>query len=328
MRKQQLQNFLSTTQFANANLQPLAGDASNRRYIRVVLGDISEMIMDSPLEGENFYAFIKISDYLCEQGYSSPKILARDVENGFLLLEDLGDDSFTRILQAGMHSEAELYEAAIDVLVSWITSPSVRNNEKLVLPIYNHELYLREVALFTDWFLPQAIGEEKAKDLRAEYLDIWQEILSNNTLKTDIFVHRDYHADNLLWLPQREGVKRVGLLDFQDAVWGDAAYDVVSLLEDARRDVSSELAQKMIERYIQKTGVDAEDFNTAYNVLAAQRNSKIIGIFARLAIRDGKTHYLNYQPRVWQHLQRDIKHPALAKLASWLNKYVKVELRQ
>lgn len=349
MRKQQLQTFLQNSDFANAELFPLAGDASNRCYIRAVLSDKKAMIMDSPLEGENFYAFIKIADFLYKQGYSAPRILARDIENGFLLLEDLGDDSFSRVLQQATQIEAELYKSAIDVLVSWRTLvmpdanfpcelvssfgkfSDVASSAKESLDTslrwydksYNHELYLREITLFIDWFLPQAIGEEKAKDGRAEYIAIWQEILNNTPLKTDILVHRDYHADNLLWLPNRQGIKRVGLLDFQDAVLGDPAYDIVSLLEDARRDVSSELAQKMITYYVHKTDVDEGEFLTAYNVLAAQRNSKIMGIFARLAMRDGKTQYLNYQPRVWKYLQQDVKHPALAKLASWLDKNVK-----
>ncbi len=324
-RKEQIEIFLNDTDFAGAGLWPLAGDASARRYVRATLGSKQAMVMDTPAEGENFPAFVQVAEYLHKNGYSAPAIIARDMEQGFLLLEDLGDNSFTRILaQQKSESETSLYSAAIDLLAQWHDSS---NGGALSLPLYDEELYLREVSLFPDWFLPQVVGVEKASSLRAEYMNLWQEILGIISLAQKIFVHRDFHADNLMWLPERDSIKRVGLLDFQDAVIGDAAYDMVSLLEDARRDVSPVLADEMIKRYLAQTGADADIFYNSYNVLGAQRNSKIIGIFVRLAVRDGKEIYLKYLPRVWSHLERDIEHPLLKKLREWLVVNVASEFR-
>ncbi|MEQ1789983.1 MAG: phosphotransferase [Rickettsiales bacterium] len=324
-RKEELERFLNNTEFAGAELRPLAGDASARRYVRVVLGGKQAMVMDTPAEGENFPAFVAIAEYLCANGYSAPNILARDMQSGFLLLEDFGDESFTRILgEQNDEIENTVYSAAIELLAKWRNS---ENQNLLQLPLYDEELYLREVSLFPDWFLPQIMEAKKNAGLRAEYMDIWREILGSFPLAREAFVHRDFHADNLIWLPQRQNIKRLGLLDFQDAVLGDSAYDMVSLLEDARRDVSPELAESMISRYLQQTRVDENNFRAAYDILGAQRNSKIIGIFVRLAVRDGKENYLRFLPRVWAHLQRDIKHPLLKNLHDWLAVNVPLEAR-
>lgn len=317
-----IEEFVKATEFAGGDLQKLAGDASARRYARVALGEKTAMVMDTPPEGENFPAFVQIAEHLQNSGYSAPKIMARDMENGFLLLEDFGDDSFSRILANDAGRELELYETAIDLL------SELPNLPKISLPTYNSEIYLREVSLFPDWYLPRIFGAEKAANLCAEYMQIWKDILVNVALAQNIFVHRDFHADNLIWLPEREGIKKVGLLDFQDALLGDAAYDMVSLLEDARRDVSPELAQKMIERYLQKTSADEKTFRTAYNILGAQRNLKIIGIFVRLLVRDGKESYLRFLPRVWAHLERDLQDENLETLRNWLDKNVPAELRK
>lgn len=361
-RKKELEKFLSKTEFSGAELYPLAGDASARRYVRVVLGDRHTIVMDTPAEGENFHNFVAIAESLYLNGYSAPKILARDMQAGFLLLEDFGENSFTQVLirdlnctslkvtptlfsslqgdskggggvaiqkencqkedritspsaynDSGM--ENTLYCAAVDLLVQWYKSP-VKNLPPL--PLYDEELYLREVSLFPDWFLPKILGEHRASELRSEYMNIWRGILSSANLSKEIFVHRDFHADNLMWLGERSGAKRVGLLDFQDGVFGDAAYDMVSLLEDARRDVSLELAESMIARYLSETGIDEGNFRTAYDILGAQRNSKIIGIFVRLAVRDGKDGYLKFLPLVWSYLQRDVANPLLKDLRKWL----------
>jgi len=331
LRLEQIQQFLKETDFRDAQLQPLAGDASFRRYIRVNKGDQKAMLMDAPADKEDVRPFVSVAEYLTKKAFSAPKIYASHVPNGLLLLEDFGNDSFTLLLkkeEEKASQEETLYVAAIDVLAQWhdenrkFSMPSA-----LPLPVYSTELLLREVSLFADWFLPQVLGRSKASLLRMEFMGIWQRILAKNPLSTGVFVHRDYHADNLMWLPQREGAARVGLLDFQDGVYGDAAYDVVSLLEDARRDVPQSLADAMIARYIAISGVNATKFLTAYATLGAQRNCKIVGIFARLAARDGKHHYLNFLPRVWQHLEHNVQHPDMAELKHWLDTYVPTEAR-
>jgi len=327
-RLDQIRALLDGTPFKGAELHPLAGDASFRRYIRVRKDGLAAMLMDAPPDKEDVGTFISVAEYLCGQGYSAPSILARDAGAGLLLLEDLGDDSFTSVLKREGGLERELYGAAIDVLVHWHDeAKGFSQPESLVLPAYNLELLMREVSLFTDWYLPQIMEAGKAEALRPEYLEIWRAILSGASLAENVWVHRDYHADNLMWLPERKHVQRVGLLDFQDGVYGDAAYDLVSLLEDARRDVPKDLAEAMIERYLENSGVDHEKFLSAYAILGAQRNSKIIGIFARLAVRDDKQGYLNYLPRVWGHLENDLAHPLLRPLKNWMDRHVPAQYR-
>ncbi|MBY0408306.1 MAG: phosphotransferase, partial [Rickettsiales bacterium] len=330
-RLEQITNFLNTTAFERAELAPLAGDASFRRYIRVHKDGQKAMLMDAPVDKEDVRPFMAVAQYIHDAGYSAPKLLASHVPHGLLLLEDLGNDSFTLLLkqqEAKAELERTLYAAAIDLLSEWhdegrgFSAPS-----RLPLPVYNNELLLREVALLPDWFLPQVVGREKAALLKAEYMAIWERILSAAPLSTRVLVHRDYHADNLMWLPARSGSARVGLLDFQDGVYGDAAYDMVSLLEDARRDVPAPLVEEMLTHYIANSSVNDEKFRTAYATLGAQRNCKIVGIFARLAARDGKLHYLNYLPRVWRHLENDLSHPRLKELKHWLDTYVPAESR-
>lgn len=332
-RLEAIQRLLQNTDFSNAELQPLAGDASFRRYIRVLKGDRSAMLMDAPPDKEDVRPFMLTAQYLYDKGYSAPGILAEHAGAGLLLLEDLGDDSFTRILKAANPQEQatlerQLYAAAIDVLAQWHDSGAgFSNPQQLTVPVYDYALLMREVNLFADWFLPQILGKEQALKLASEYKSLWHDLISGTPLATDIWVHRDYHADNLMWLPERSGIKRVGLLDFQDGVYGDAAYDLVSLLEDARRDVPADVVDAMLRRYIDASGVNDDRFMAAYAMLGAQRNSKIIGIFARLAARDNKHHYLDYLPRVWKHLERDLQHPSLAKLREWTDKHIAPEHR-
>lgn len=327
-RTRAINTFLTQTPFAGAELHPLAGDASFRRYVRVRKGDSVAMLMDAPPGKEDVHPFIAVASYLHKKHFSAPAILASDAGQGFVLLEDLGDDSFTKILRADAGKEEELYAHAIDVLAAWHDdSKGFSNKTALPLPPYDTALLLKEVQLFADWYLPQVMGREKAAALHAEYMGLWKTILSEATLAADQFVHRDYHADNLMWLPSRAGTQKVGLLDFQDAVYGDAAYDMVSLLEDARRDVPASIVGNMLARYIQASGCDRARFMAAYAVLGAQRNSKIVGIFSRLAARDGKQHYLNYLPRVWGHLTKDVEHPSLAILKQWLDKHIAHEWR-
>lgn len=331
-RQQHLDEFLATQKLEDAKRMPIAGDASFRRYIRILPEKSpSLMLMDASPEKETIAPYMAAADYLCRLGFSAPEIVASDRHWGFLLLEDLGDDSFTRVLAANAGLEEELYRAAIDVLVEWYKhSEKTKFYDLPEMPLraYDQSLLIQEVKLFADWYLPQIMESEKIDDLREEYLSIWYNITASaENLACDQWVHRDFHADNLMWLPSRSAVRRVGLLDFQDGVIGDSAYDLVSLLEDARRDVPQDFAAQMVDYYVQRTGTNADILRTNYALLGAQRNSKIIGIFTRLAARDGKHHYLKFLPRVWRHLERDVEHPSLGALKHWLDKYVPKEHR-
>lgn len=328
-RLRQIEVFLTHTDFRAARLEPLAGDASFRRYIRLHHGERTAMLMDAPVDKEDVRPYLSIAEHLVRQGFSAPAILACDEGKGLLLLEDLGNASYTSLLRGGdAEREHELYAAAIDVLAAWHDPAALfARPDSLKLPIYDMPLLMREVQLFADWYLPQVVGKVQAASMRSDYLGLWEEILSKALLSTKVWVHRDYHADNLMWLPARTSLRRVGLLDFQDGVYGDPAYDLVSLLEDARRDVPPDLADEMLARYLKATGKNDEAFRAAYAVLGAQRNSKIVGIFTRLAARDAKPHYLAYLPRVWGHLATDVTHPVLAPLKVWLDRYVPAEFR-
>ncbi len=332
-RLEQIRALLNGSDFDTGELYPLAGDASFRRYIRIHKNGKTAMVMDAPPAKEDVRPFLITAQYLHSKGFSAPAILAQDTSAGLLLLEDLGDDSYTRILRAASGQarealESEIYSAAIDVLAHWHDSAGhFSNPQALAMPLYDEVLLMREIGLFSDWYMPQVLGKDKAAALAGEYKAIWRELITGGPLATNIWVHRDYHADNLMWLPDRSGIRRVGLLDFQDGVYGDAAYDLVSLLEDARRDVPLSLVQKMIERYITVSGTDSVRFKAAYALLGAQRNSKIIGIFSRLAARDHKQHYLDFLPRVWKHLEYDLSHPLLSPLKSWLDKHIPAQDR-
>ncbi len=297
--------FLQGTDWAGADIAALAGDASNRRYLRVTRDDETAVLMDAPAErGEDVRPFVAIAHHLADMGLSAPRILAEDANQGFLLLEDLGDDLFARIIPRQPQIEPQLYRAATDVLVHLHTQPQPPG-----LSTYDPAMMADKAALAFEWYA----GDTDSVRRAAAHAAILAALA--NHADDSVLIQRDYHAENLLWLPDRSGVARVGLLDFQDAMRGHPAYDLVSLLQDARRDVPPALATDMLNYYIDRTGQDAGPFDAAYHVLGAQRNLRILGVFARLCLRDGKAHYIDLIPRVWAHLIHDLAHPALATLA-------------
>ncbi len=319
-----IKEFLQQNNLGDASRYRLSSDASFRHYERITTKDKKTMmLMDAPPGKEDVRPFVNIDKYLKQRGFSAPEIFAADEANGFLLLEDLGDESYTKVLDgsskfSSKYEEYEIYSAAIDVLIQLDRSTLPEKT-----PGYNDELLVRESNLLVDWYIPNVMPEFATPEVKQEYIAIWDSLLHLKKVTDDVIVLRDYHADNLMWLPERNGVERVGLLDFQDAVIGSPVYDMVSLLEDARRDVSSATVAACISRYLEaRTSINRNDFMAAYAILAAQRNCKIIGIFSRLAIRDNKPRYINYMPRVWGHLQYDLKHPVLAELKKWFDKYI------
>ncbi|MSP81772.1 MAG: aminoglycoside phosphotransferase [Alphaproteobacteria bacterium] len=309
--------FLAPIGWGSAIRQPLAGDASFRRYHRLSLNGRRAVLMDAPPDHEDVRPFVKVCRHLLAGGFSAPEILAVDPDAGFVLLEDLGDDLFTRILP-GKADEAALYRTAIDVLIALHGDP-----RPLDVPPYDTARYLAEADLLLDWFLPEVAGAPTPAPTKNAWHAALREVLPLVERVPGRVVLRDFHADNLLWLPERAGIKRCGLLDFQDALIGPSAYDLVSLLEDARRDVSPATVAMALDRYLAAMGGgDQAAFRAAYAVLGAQRNSKIVGIFARLFRRDGKPAYLDLIPRVWNHLAEDLRHPALAPVRAWFDAHV------
>ncbi|WP_297777127.1 phosphotransferase [uncultured Roseovarius sp.] len=308
-----MQDFLAGTDWADAALSPLAGDASNRRYLRLRRDTGAHaVLMDAPPErGEDVRPFLQIAGYLTGLGLSAPQVFAQDEARGFLILEDLGDALFARVIPVAPQMEQQLYAAATDVLTEMHRAPPPEG-----LKPYGPDTMTEMAALAFDWYLTGVTGENSPQ--RAEALAALHSVLRQHSGTTDVIVLRDYHAENLLWLPARVGAARVGLLDFQDAMTGHRAYDLVSVLQDARRDVPQPLQTAMITRYCAATGTDKTAFEAAYHCLGAQRNLRILGVFARLCLRDGKSQYIDLIPRVWDHLQRDLDHPALAPVADLL----------
>ena len=315
--------FLDAQGWAGIEPTPLAGDASFRKYFRLTDGARRAVLMDAPPTHEDVRAFAKLAGHLRGLGLSAPHVEAIDTHAGFLLLEDLGDETFTRALAAG-GSEAVLYAAATDVLIALHAHPAQSHVD---CPDYDQAVLDREAALLIDWFLPEWSARGLDAEARAAYFAAWHRVYPLTAIGGKALVLRDFHVDNLIRLP-REGVAACGLLDFQDALIGPPAYDLASLIGDARRDVSPEIARACVERYLAaRSGLDARAFEAALAVLSAQRNAKIVGIFVRLFRRDGKPQYLKHLDRVWRLLDCDLAHPALEPVRAWFQRHVPREWR-
>jgi aminoglycoside/choline kinase family phosphotransferase len=317
--------FLDACGWGGVVPMPLAGDASFRRYHRLQRNGRRAVLMDAPPPQEDVTPYIAVSTALRHLGFSAPEVFAEDRTGGFLLIEDFGDDTYTRLLDRGADERA-LYSLAVDTLVE--LQRAVERCGAPNLPPYDVPRLLAEAALLVDWYMPAALGSPLSEALREEFLALWQAVLPQAALARDTLVLRDYHVDNLMLLQDRSGVRSCGLLDFQDAVCGPPGYDLVSLLEDARRDVPAELRRMMIERYLAAfPALDRSDFLRSAAILAVQRNCKILGIFTRLWKRDGKSVYLVHIPRIWRLLEQDLDHPALGRITQWLDRYLPREAR-
>ncbi len=306
--------FLHSAGWSAARSSHLAGDASNRRYERLTGPEGQRaVLMDAPPEtGENVGRFVEIAGVLRSQNLSAPEIFAQDTKNGFLLLEDLGDALFARVVDTHPEQELALYTLATDVLVCLQQAPCPES-----LAPYGPKSLAEMTDPVWHWYQRDTGGnpEKTARDFAARF----ETVLAENLGEPDVLIQRDYHAENLLWLPDRSGVARVGILDFQDAMIGHRAYDLVSLLQDARRDVSEDVQEHMIAHYVAKTQQNADDFRAAYHLIGLQRNLRILGIFARLSLHFGKPHYVDLIPRVWRYVQHNLDHEVASDLRDVIN---------
>ncbi|MFC4271728.1 phosphotransferase [Sneathiella chungangensis] len=310
MRERLRAGFLNDHGLGEADRRPLAGDASARRYERLS-ADRPLILMDTP-PPENVGIFADIAEALRARGYSAPEVIAEDRENGFLLLEDLGDDIFARLIEAGA-PEKELYRLAVDFLIDLAAAKPPE-----FLPHFSDDYVMAQNALFVDFYLAEKLGHPLEAEPRAFYDDIWRNLLPRMRAGPEVMLLRDFHSENLLYLNDRDGVKALGLLDFQDALKGPPAYDLVSLLQDARRDVTEPMAAELVYHYLDNTGIEEAAFRESYAILGAHRALRILGIFTRLAKVDGKTRYLDMIPRMQKHLAANLAHPGLAGLQNWL----------
>jgi len=319
-REAEIAAFLSAVGWSDAVRRPLAGDASARRYDRLLRAQPPQnaVLMDAPVEsGETVEPFLKIARFLRRAGLSAPLIYNESAASGLILMEDLGDGLYAKLCAENPGIEHELYENAVDVLIALHSVAPPTD-----LQLYSSAVYLREARLLVDWYLPAATGQQSTDRVKREFSELLNAACRDLPGDHSVCVLRDYHAENLLWLPNRIGLARVGQLDFQDALLGHPAYDLVSLLEDARRDTDTSLQENMISRYLEKTELDEQDFRASFAALGAQRNLKIIGIFTRLCVRDAKQPYVDLIPRVWAHLMQDLAHSNLSDLKNFVESHV------
>ncbi len=307
--------FLAQSAWSDAQVLDLAGDASARSYKRLKR-DTGEtaVLMDAPIEHDNATdQFAHMATFLIQHGLSAPKVLLSDHDNGLLLLEDLGDDLFARVIPREPSQESPLYFAAADVLIQ------LQNHRPPAgLPQMDPATLADMIEPVFSWYLSGA--DLPWKQGWEEFHAAISPILVSHLGAPNVLVLRDYHAENLLWLPDRHGVAKVGLLDFQDALLGHKAYDLVSLLQDARRDVPIEVERQTIDHFVKAAGLDPQSFEIAYALLGAQRNLRIIGVFARLCMHYGKPHYVDMIPRVYDLAMRNLQHPILKEPADILRK--------
>ncbi|MGD1933489.1 MAG: aminoglycoside phosphotransferase family protein [Candidatus Phaeomarinobacter sp.] len=352
-RKKARDAFLAQAGWADAAATPVAGDASTRLYERLVKDGQSAILMDAPpgpdgppvRDGksysaivhlaENMRPFAAIARHLRSQGFSAPEIFAQDLAQGFLLLEDLGDGVFAARIEAG-DSEEELYGGAVDVLAAMHghaaphALPCGDDGPAHVVPAYDDMALYTETELLPSWYARLAFGSDLDEAAQEAFKAAWMQVFPKARAAADVLLLRDYHSPNLLVLDSRMGLERIGIIDFQDGLTGPAAYDVASLLQDARRTVAVDIEARLLTRYeaarsAQGQDFDADAFRAAYAIMGAQRNTKIIGIFARLLLRDGKPGYLQHIPRLADYLARDLTHPALAPVADWFASHLPLE---
>jgi aminoglycoside/choline kinase family phosphotransferase len=298
-------SFLTREGLEKETLLPLAVDASNRRYFRLP----SCLLMDAPPPEENTRQFHMIAELLQSTGLTVPKIFATDHHHGFLLIEDLGALSYRTALDKDISEEC-LYSETMKALAHLHITLS---DNTLALPSYDLDLFLDRAGLFLKWY-----DHSLSHDAQQEFRGLWSDVYKRQPQLPHSLMMRDVMVDNLFWLPERAGMNRCGFIDFQDGLWGPVTYDLVSLLEDARRDISPRFAQQMIDLYLNSVPhLSRDDFWRSYSLWGAQRSTRILGVFSRLAKRDGKPHYLAHLPRVWTYLKRDLEDPSLKALKTW-----------
>jgi len=339
--------FLKNNNWANAKIVLLAQDASSRNYYRLQQSDKTAILMQATsdadicppaateqqrqqlgytatarLAANNCGAFICIANELSSRGFSAPRVLATDLQNDLVLLEDLGEQMFSGLLQQNPNQEPQLYQQAVSMLAALARASfnPTAQTQHLQWPLLQYDLpaLLAETDLLSDWYLPY-VGVNVDDELKGQLRAAWVQVLQPLLQQPQVLVLRDFHADNLLWLPDRQHISNIGLLDFQDAVFGHPAYDLVSLLQDARRDVSPKLEQPLIDSFIEQAKLsNAKEFNSNYRILGAERAAKILGIFVRLAKRDNKQHYLKMLPRVEKHFMNNLAFAELQPIAKIL----------
>ena len=356
-RAQQIEAFLAGNGLAGAERIDMGGDASTRRYERVIVNGKSFILMDAPLSrdaidgnlwtpdmdetqrravghdamrwraGSRIDAFVCINGWLEENGFSVPHVHAFDVQAGLALLEDMGDGQYWTLLEkGGATDETAMYEAATDALIrlDQLTPPSVLRYETAswqLMP-FDRLVIMTEAEMFPEWYIERHCGQKLSAEAMADYQAAWDGIAQILQTRADRLVTRDYQSPNLMWLPEREGLRRAGILDHQDALLSHPAFNLMFLLNDPRRDVPEAIQQSMLKRYFAAVSVDRDDFMTHFALHQVLQAFRIAGIFCRLNYRDGKPGYMVHVPRMERYIRKGLAHPACAQLKEWLDRYL------
>ena len=312
-RLDQINVFLESNQIKQKKIEAINSDASFRRYFRVA----GKILMDAdPTLVDDLDAFINIDNLLISISLNAPKIYSIDKENGFLLLEDLGDNLFSKVLNA--NNEESLYKKAIDILIYLHDRNINQFSKNNLVENYSDEKLISESELFIEWYIKRHLNIKINENQINEFKEIFSKIITSLKLKYDTLVLRDFHVDNLVLQHSRSGLRQVGLLDFQDAVLGQSSYDLISLIEDVRRPISSELKTSLIKYFIDATGYNSEQLDNEMAFYSVQRNLKILGIFCRLSIRDQKSQYMKFNDNAWQFINNNLKNPLMIDIYEWL----------
>ena len=312
-RIDQINAFLESNQIKEKKIKAITSDASFRRYFRVA----DKILMDAdPTLVDDLDAFINIDNLLISISLNAPKIYSIDKENGFLLLEDLGDNLFSKVLNA--NNEESLYKKAIDILIYLHDRNINQFSKNNLVENYSDEKLISESELFIEWYIKSHLNIKTNENQINEFKEIFSKIITSLQLKYDTLVLRDFHVDNLVLQHSRSGLRQVGLLDFQDAVLGQSSYDLISLIEDVRRPISSELKTSLIKYFIDATGYNSEQLDNEMAFYSVQRNLKILGIFCRLSIRDQKSQYMKFNDNAWQFINNNLKNPLMIDIYKWL----------
>ena len=317
-RKEFLSKFLITNNIASSGMHLIESDASFRKYYRIKGNKF--LIMDAPHEkGESVQSFKRIDKILIGMGISAPVIYNIDEENGYILLEDLGDEKFSQILNK--KNEHKLYQIAVNVLAHIYLESKKKEFNSQKISNYSINLLIEESKLFCDWYMQEHCKIELTSSEKSNYQQILKKIYNQLELNSSSLVLRDYHVDNLIFLKDRKGINQVGVIDFQDAVIGSNAYDLVSLLEDVRRPITIELKNKLIKEYVNATDCNLKELIQEMKFFSIQRNLKIIGIFSRLKYRDQKSQYMKLINSSWKFINLHLEESHFAELKSWILNY-------
>ncbi|OGM10720.1 hypothetical protein A2Z67_01975 [Candidatus Woesebacteria bacterium RBG_13_36_22] len=308
----EIKGFLKKAGLVGYDILPLAGDASDRKYYRLKQNKHSLVLMDSSKTIETMNSFVNVRNYLSSNQFSVPEILNVDIDNGFIVLEDFGDNTLDKYLVKNPKDTKKIYKLIVDLVIS------LNNLNNPPFLEFNKQFFLDELAIFTRWYMPlidRFIVDNKINRFNSSWDQALEYLLKED--KKQVFVHKDLHCGNLFRLPNRSGVRKLGIIDFQAAKRGSMVYDITSFLYDCRLPLQKDLRDNLIERYMTGNDWNIQKFQNLCDIYIAQRNIKILGNFAYLYKEKGNGKYLNFLPNVWEYVNKSLENPILKEVKTW-----------